>query len=186
MKHLLLLLLCSGAIWATAQPPTPKLIQTPDSLCDEAMRVYLVFRGDSVVTNCDSLYLVNSVAANNYLKYLRFVKATQRGAEFQALINLYDRRLAEQDTEYEQLRRSLETMMTTSAETMQRIESNADSVSQSLLLVNQSLTLANDNLALVKQTIKQERWNSVGKKILWGVGGLGLGILIGVLVGQGR
>lgn len=185
MRYFCLLLLVGLGHALLAQSGPSRLVRCPDSLCDEQMRVFMVYSGDSVIISCDSMYLVNQVAADNYLRYQRFVRNTAQGPSFEALINLYDRRLSSQNSEYGQMRQQFDQLIGRSVETLDDLERHSDSLDASLLAVNEALELANQNLAQAKATIKQERWNSVGRKLLWGAGGVGLGILIGVLVGNG-
>lgn len=61
---------------------------------------------------------------------------------------------------------------------MQNIDNNK-LLREENAIIHKNLNLALYDLNKAKTKIKQERWNSKGMKLLWGAGGLLLGVLVG-------
>lgn len=178
------LLLCLGLIWASFTHGQGRFKLTPDSLCTDKMRVFAVFAEDTIVVRCDTMYLVNKVAVQNYQAFRRYAQQTERGKVFQALEELYKRRLAEQKAEYDSLMEVVLRFQNHSESTMGEIESRADSMNIHLAQIDSSLIQATRTLEEVRDNVKREKRSAWWKKAGIGLGGVAIGLLLGLLIGQ--
>lgn len=182
MKQSLLLCLALGLTYLAFGQG--RFLAAPDSLCDNNMRVYGVFAGDSILITCDTMYLVNKVAVQNYRAFRRYAQHTERGQVFEALNQLYERRLSEQEAEYDSLMEVLMRFQSASQSTMGEIEGRAESIDLHLATIDSSLVKANQTLEEVRKSVRRERNRGWLKKLSIGLGGVGVGLLLGMLLGQ--
>jgi hypothetical protein len=182
MKSTLLLYLM--LVWASLSYGQGRFKLAPDSLCANQMRVFAVFSQDTIVVSCDTMYLVNKVAVHNYRAFRRYAQKTERGKIFEALNELYERRMAEQKAEYDSLMGIVQRFQSQSESTMGEIEGRADSMNFHLAQIDSSLVQATLTLAEVRDSVKREKRSAWWKKAGVGLGGVAIGLLLGLLIGQ--
>jgi len=178
------LLLCLGLAWVSLTYGQGRFKMTPDSLCANKMRVFAVFAEDTLVVRCDTMYLVNKVAVQNYRAFRHYALKTKDGKIYEALNELYERRLAEQKAEYDSLMGIVQRFQDQSESTMGEIEGRADSMNFHLAQIDSSLMQATRTLEEVRENVKREKRSAWWKRAGIGLGGVAIGLLLGLLIGQ--
>lgn len=124
----------------------------------------------------DTLFLINHRGLSQYQSVLN---------KYRELRNTYQDidkalgTLGEVGSEFETLNQNIRSLENKYEQSLlQNIENNKKLIAENAR-ISKDLESAIQNLSEAKSKIKRERWNSMGKKILWGAGGVIVGTLVG-------
>ena len=139
----------------------------------------LFFKGDTLIIQSDSVYLINSSRYNFYRNLHRAITVEETGV-CSALIESYENRLQEYIRDYETL---LENCKKTESSIgiLQQSRHDLSAAEQTLSEAGRSIEKSGVKLEDVENRIKQYRIQSRRQKILIGLAGGGIGVLVGVL-----
>lgn len=124
----------------------------------------------------DTLFIINHRGLSQYQSVLN---------KYRELRNSYNdidkalTTLGDVGYEFETLNQNMHTLENKYEQSLlQNIENNKMLIKENAR-ISKDLEAAIQNLGEAKGKIKRERWNSMGKKILWGAGGIIVGTLVG-------
>jgi hypothetical protein len=179
MKKLRLLLI----IWAVSTSIAQAQSDTRDFCDTGSYHIRLYLRNDSLVVRCDTVYLLNPATFMLYSKTynsFRTGNADQKKlvSTFSELQKLYENRIAQQDTEYVQLKAQFDSLVNNSQTYIQKSSTDLNQLNISLKQINENVKGAKQDVTESKELIRQEIRKSTGSKLRWGLGGFGIGITV--------
>jgi hypothetical protein len=142
---------------------------------------------DTLIGKCDTIYYMGKhtfqvyhnlyeAARNNDVR--RLADAYEKGRI------LYERRIEEQNNEYQLLRNEFSNLYDKSNQFLTSSTAANDSIKVSLGHANESLDRTNQIVNQLRQTLIQDKKNSNRSKIIYGGGGLLVGILTALVIAQ--
>jgi len=164
--------------------------QTPVSFdnCAE-VRSVLFIRGDVLQIACDTAYVLNTLTFRRYDAAYKDLR--KKGPSISNLMSAYDeimalqeQRLAAQQKSFEELRSNFNTLAGTTSST---IEGSAARLTHAVTSIDslKSDMLEAKRLLFETQEILEAEKRGLGlEKLLWGVGGLAAGLVLGVVISQ--
>ena len=179
----LLLVLFAGFSIAFSQPA----IRDFDN-CGTLQSV--VFNANDVVRfHCDTVYVLNKLTFRRYDAAYRDLR--KKGTNISNLMNAYDeliavqqQRLKDQDRRYNELRMNFKEL---SEETQSRIAASTTRLGSavgSMEQLNNRLTETNNLLGEARDILKAEQRSLFVNRLLWGVGGVAVGLVAGILIAK--
>lgn len=148
---------------------------------------FLTGSGDTLIIQCDSVYLLNkktfAIYQSAYERWKgRDVNIRQVFNTYENLVELQSRRIDQQELEYTLLKAQFDSLAFSSTRFIDKTGVRLGELTESLNKVNQNLEAAvgqiNDSQALLKEERKKRIKNSVA----FGAGGLTLGLLLGLVL----
>ncbi|PKP43612.1 MAG: hypothetical protein CVT95_12055 [Bacteroidetes bacterium HGW-Bacteroidetes-12] len=179
MKKLILLIaFLSIAIISIGQIKSKAII--PSNYCVSEQRPMLFTSGDTIVIECDSIYLMN---AKRYAFYKSVHEALLQDDDnvYRELLESYELRLTEHQDTYERLFSNLNLSDKITVDLIGSSQQSLASTQKSISNLQEKLDNSIKNLEIANTIIKDERRKSRNQKILTGVGGAGLGFILGVI-----
>lgn len=137
--------------------------------------------GDTLLIQCDSVFMVNK-ARYNFYKNLHAAVLNDNDSICSKLLKVFEIRLVDNEKSFNTL---LENSMKAENTYMQTINFSKKTLAETQLTLEKTLMALDDtrkNLQLANEHIRKERWNSAGKKIMVGVGGVAIGLITGILI----
>lgn len=153
------------------------------------VRALLVTTGDSLVIGCDTAYVLNVPTFRLYDHAYRDMRDRSPSlaglmSAYDEIITLQDQRLREQQQSYDELRASFESMSSASSSAFEQASRRLTDAAGDMDLLHTHLTEANRLLEETRSIMESERrgWNL--EKILWGAGGVAVGLVTGILLAR--
>ena len=153
----------------------------PLSYCSSNEPPKLFKLGDTILISCDTVYLINKIRYKFY-KDIHFAVLQDDNTEYTGLLKAYENRLNEHELAYSKLLKNCRNSEKTSLDLIDFTQKSLQNTQRSLDYSQQALEQSVKSLEQANALIKREKWNSRGQKVLVGIGGVGIGVLIGVLV----
>ena len=158
------------------------VIQTFDD-CSSVQTV-LLLSGDTFLVKCDTVYLLNKLTFRQYDGAYRDIH--KRGSSISNLMNAYDEiiglqqnRLQEQAKSYDELRSNFSSLAGDTQTKIAESSTRLNSAVASLDNLNHDLIETKRLLGEAKEIVNTEKnWLNV-EKLLWGAGGLVVGVVLG-------
>lgn len=141
----------------------------------------LIKNGETFTATCDSMYVVNK-ARFNFYRNIHKLTLSETDATFKLLLKAYEDRLSENELAYQRLLDNSKTYEGITNELIGYSKASLESTQKSLDVTQNSLCKSINDLNSATEILKEERKNGRKDKLLFGFGGVGIGILIGVLV----
>lgn len=160
----------------------------PADFCDTASyRAVQRLKGDVVKVTCDTAYLLNKKTFHLLLEsYAEYHQQTDDLSGVfsltDAYLQAYKKRVDEQRKEYDSLTHYFDSLATQSNNIAEHTQNQLQEVSSNLDSINNELGIARGNIGEAKTIIKQQQRKQWITKILWGVGGVAVGIWITTLI----
>ncbi len=148
---------------------------------------FLIGRGDTVIIQCDSVYLLNrktfSIYQSAYDKWKgRDVNVRQVFSTYENLVELQERRIGQQDLEYNRLKAQFDSLAFSSTSFIDKTGSRLGELSNDLNKVNTNLNAAITQINEAQKLLAADRKKRIKNSIAFGAGGLTLGLLLGLLL----
>jgi cysteinyl-tRNA synthetase len=178
MKHLTIILLLGTSIVAHAQPT---------EFCKEALWYKKYKSGDVLTITCDTAYLLNRYTFQYYQNlYKSFRSDDQRmkalTSSYSDMTILYEARIAQQNEEYNRLRKSFDELSEGSQQLLQKADQRLTSIQTSLTTADKNIQATQVNLALIEKNLKDEIRKSRKARLRNAATGFAAGALITGLV----
>jgi hypothetical protein len=163
--------------------------QTLQSLCEkDKYAVMFFYKGDIVTIPCDTLVVVNTATYRLY--DLVFRSNSKTLSKNEKLINslydnskvLYEHRIIEQQKDIERLQNQNDSLIRKSLALVKNTSPQLDRVDASLTEATRSIEKANSNIEEAITMVRSEMRTSNRRKVKWGLGGFGLGVITTALI----
>ncbi len=145
---------------------------------DPYQKAFLLRQGQKVDILCDSAYVITKLRYNLYEKAVQGVRNTNY-ANVYSLIEAYENALKLCQQSYDTLFWKYNATYNYSMNAIDKSTGDLKIINKDLKSVNDSLTAAQHHLDTAIKEVKATR----SQKYLWGIGGLGLGAVTGIIVG---
>lgn len=148
---------------------------------------FLTGRGDTMVIQCDSVYLLNkktfSIYQSAYEKWKgRDVNVRQVFSTYENLVELQSRRIEQQDLEYNQLKAQFDSLAFSSTIFIDKTGTKLGQLSNDLTKVNTNLNAAITQINEAQKLLAADRKKRIKNSIAFGAGGLTVGLLLGLVL----
>jgi ElaB/YqjD/DUF883 family membrane-anchored ribosome-binding protein len=179
-KNLVLLVLTIIVVVNLFSQPTS--IKSVPSVYSSSHASALMFvKRDTIVIECDTIYLINPGRYRLY-KALHEATLSDKDSLCSKILKAYQSSLLENETAYDKLLDNNKKLEKTTSDLIIYSQNSLQNVQKTLEFTQITLDQSFKSLELANNYIKKEKWNSVGKKILVGVGGACFGLLLGMLI----
>jgi len=145
---------------------------------DPYQKAFLLRQGQKVDILCDSAYVITKLRYNLYEKAVQGVRNTNY-ANVYSLIEAYENALKLCQQSYDTLFGKYNATYNYSMSAIDKSTGDLKMINKDLKSVNDSLITAQHHLDVAIKEVKATR----SQKYLWGIGGLGLGAVTGIIVG---
>jgi hypothetical protein len=182
MRMVLILLLSLVSGMSTAQLDHRVYRISGEQCIDQkAPRLYL--SGDTLIIECDSMYLLNTTRYSFYREIHQSIKL-EDSRTCQSLVLAYERSLAEEEESYRSLLENARQTDQVSSETLQNTQDELIDVQKQLRNIDLELTRNQEELKAAEENIARGKRKSNRQKVIFGVGGLAIGIISGIIIAQ--
>lgn len=168
--------LCMLSVCAFGQQ-TEKLV-FGDSLCSATAHPLLLQKGTEVRIQCDSAYLINTIRYRMYLQLHRYIREEASSQQCQPLINAYERALADSHTAYQELKQQYHQSDQLSSQWIAESRYVLENIQQSVQHTENMISQSGKDLEEAKHGLRAERKKNIMQKIMAGVAGIGIGLLL--------
>jgi hypothetical protein len=182
MKKILILLLLTISLKSQGQDDSGKTIVLSDTFCFSNRKPLPFLAGTNIYSQCDTLYIINKHRYVLYEKAADVIREKKYVNACNVLIQNYEDRLQAQNKAFYKLYDNYIKLDSVSQKTI-------SDTKNSLILVNNTIASAQNNIVVVdkkmddlKKTINEQRRKSFFDKILYGLGGIAVGILGGLII----
>jgi ElaB/YqjD/DUF883 family membrane-anchored ribosome-binding protein len=152
------------------------------SLSIESPRKFHV--NDTLIIRCDTVFIINK---DRYLFYkdLHYSVTNKKSDSLlNKIVLIYENRLKENEDAFVKLLNNSKKADTLTLDLIDYSQKRLGNIEKSLSYTQNTLNSSIRSLELANDYINKQQWNSIGQKVLIGIGGVGLGIIIGVLVNK--
>lgn len=141
----------------------------------------LFVKGDTIRVSCDTVYLMNGL---RYNFYKNMHKATLAGKDSTCtkLLKAYEIRLTEHENAYNKLLENSKQAEKVSLDMIAYSQKSLAGTQKTLEFTQTTLDQSLKSIDMAHDYIRQEKWNSKGQKLLTGISGVAVGLLVGVLI----
>jgi hypothetical protein len=181
MKRTLIFALLATSLNGLAQDDS-KTIVLNDTFCFFSHKPLPFTAGTKIYSQCDTMYIINKHRYVLYEKAADVIREKKYVNACNVLIQNYEDRLQAQNKAFNQLYNNYIKLDSVSQRTI-------SDTKNSLIQVNNTIASAQNNIVVVdkkmddlKKTINQQRRQSFFDKILYGLGGVAVGILGGLII----
>ena len=164
-----------------------QVIQTFDDCA--SLQTVLLLSGDTYLVKCYTVYLLNKLTFRQYDGAYRDIR--KRGASVSNLLNAYDEiigvqqtRLQEQARIYNELRSNFSSLAGDTQAKIVESSVRLTSAVASLDNLNNDLVETKKLLGEAKEIVNTERNRLNLEKVLWGAGGIVVGVVLGVVLAR--
>ncbi|PLX15134.1 MAG: hypothetical protein C0599_17325 [Salinivirgaceae bacterium] len=124
----------------------------------------------------DTLFIINTRGVKQYQNVLQeYHKLRNKYNDVDSVMNI----LGDVGSEFETLNQNIQALENKYEQSLLKNIENNKMLIEENTRISKDLESAIENLTEAKTKIKNERWNSMGKKLLWGTGGIIVGTLVG-------
>ena len=177
--HSFLLIFCFLGFHALAQETHLKKI---DPGFDGAKKALLFFKSDTIALDCDSVYLMNKATYAFFMLIYQNLFSNDLDLVCSNLLQSYEERLQQSHETYQKLLANCKETEKVSFDMMNDTRKSLESTQKTLDYTQLTLDQTLQTLESANKYMKKERSKSIFEKVLLGVGGLGIGLVIGVLI----
>lgn len=183
MKNLILLIQFSVIICSSVLAQYSEIKTIPVDYSSSGKAPIMFILGDTIKIECDTIFVMNK---GRYQFYKNIHTALQNGSDSTCknLLKAYELRLSDHENSYMQLVEKSSNSEKVALELVTFTKQSLTETQNTLINTQNSLQETIKNLEIANDHLKKERWNSAGKKVLIGVGGVAVGIITGVLVAK--
>lgn len=179
---LTILLFCVGVMPIFAQTKGDFVEMSADFCTNN--KVIRLDRGDTLKVSCDSV-IVLSNSQYRYLKsVLKAYKDTAEIARYEKLIQSYEESIKTSKADYDKLLANAKKTEQISFGLIDRSLATLDGTQKILNYTQTSLDHSIKSLEATEKLLKKQRRATLGQKLLVGVGGAGIGLLIGIIASR--
>jgi ElaB/YqjD/DUF883 family membrane-anchored ribosome-binding protein len=181
MKSLISILIVSIFLSINLFGQSGNLKTIPSNYCASTSSPLLFVKGDTILTTCDSIYLMNPLRYNFY-KNIHKATLSSKDSLCNKIVNAYELRLIEHEQAYNKLLDNSKQAEKVSLELIDYSQKSLAGTQKTLEFTQATLDQSLKSIDMAHNYIQQEKWNSKGQKLLTGICGVGVGLLVGVLI----
>ena len=149
-----------------------------------ASRYYLK---DTIVVNCDTVFLLNKVTYSFYKNQLKKINAADPKLKElvttqSELINLYEKRILDMGNQYTDLRKTVDENLKKSSVLIETSSGEMINLKNTLTRAQGNIAAAQDSISTVKRILIKDMARIKKNNLKWGVGGVIFGVLATIVI----
>jgi ElaB/YqjD/DUF883 family membrane-anchored ribosome-binding protein len=183
MKTLFSILIISTVMTLNLFGQTGKFKTVPAAYSFSTSSPLLFVKGDTIQVLCDTVYLMN-VMRYNFYKNIHKATLSEKDSVCSRLLNAYELRLLEHEQAYNKLLDNSKQAEKISLDMISYSQKSLAGTQKTLEFTQTTLDQSLKSIDMAHDYIQQQKWNSKGQKVLVGVCGIGIGLLVGVLIAK--
>ena len=138
---------------------------------------------DTIVVNCDTVFLLNKVTYSFYRNQLKKINATDPKLKELVtsqgeLIGLYERRILDMGNQYAELRKTFDENLKKSSSFIESSNGDMTNIKSSLTKAQGNIAAAQDSISTVKSILVKDMARIKKNNLKWGAGGVIFGVLV--------
>lgn len=149
--------------------------------CEPSYKIQSYFMHDTIIVQCDSIYVLNKFQFRDFSTILEGLTNIDYNP-YDNLITTYKEQISNCEDAFKNLKINSEKTDKICSDLIDYSLNSIEKSQKNLDYAQKSLDQALKTLDHTNKLLKKERWNSIGQKILIGLGGVGAGILVGTLI----
>ncbi len=181
MKRLYTLLIFSTIIMTNLFGQSGNIKNIPADYYSSTGSPLLFVRGDTITVNCDSVYAMNVIRYNFY-KNIHKATLENNDSTCSRLLKAYELRLNEHEEAYNKLLDNSKQAEKVSLDMIAYSQKSLAGTQKTLEFTQTTLDQSLKSIDMAHDYIQQQKWNSKGQKLLTGIAGVGVGLLVGILI----
>ncbi|HVD99083.1 MAG TPA: hypothetical protein VNB90_12825 [Cytophagaceae bacterium] len=182
MKKIFILFLALFAFQNTIQAQDNKTIILSDTFCVSTQKPKPLVPGMLVGTTCDTLYIINKHRYQLYEQAAKVIRDKKYMSTCDVVIQNYEQRLQAQNIAFEKLYHDYIALDSISQSTITQTKNSLVQVDGKLAGVQDGIGNVDQKIGDIQKTLNAQRRKSFFDKILYGVGGIAVGILGGLII----
>jgi ElaB/YqjD/DUF883 family membrane-anchored ribosome-binding protein len=183
MKRFISILIISTVVTINLYGQTGTFKTVPATYSFSTSSPLLFVKGDTLQVTCDSVYLMN-VMRYNFYKNIHKATLSEKDSVCSRLLNAYELRLLEHEQAYNKLLDNSKQAEKISLDLISYSQKSLAGTQKTLEFTQTTLDQSLKSIDMAHDYIQQQKWNSKGQKVLVGVCGIGIGLLVGVLIAK--
>jgi hypothetical protein len=167
---------------ASAQVDTSKVYILSDTFCFSNKKPLPFTAGSRILIGCDTAYVINKHRYMLYEKAADVIRERKYVNACNVLIQNYEERIEDQNKAFNQLYQNYIKLDSVSQKTIIETKNSLVQVNVTLAKTQNDIIVVDKKMDDIKKTINKQRAQSFFDKIIYGTGGLAVGILVGLLI----
>jgi len=181
MKSLFSVLILFVATTPNLYSQSGNMRSVPYDYCTSTKSPLLFVKGDTIQVTCDSIYLMN-VMRYNFYKNIHKATLAGKDSVCARLLNAYEQRLIEHEQAYNKLLDNSKQAEKVSLDLIAYSQKSLAGTQKTLEFTQTTLDQSLKSIDMAHDYIQKAKWNSKGQKLLTGISGVGIGLLLGILI----
>ena len=141
----------------------------------------LFIKGDTIRVSTDSIYLMNGMRYNFY-KNIHKATLMSKDSVCAKLLNAYELRLVEHEQAYNKLLDNSKQAEKVTQDLIDYSQKSLAGTQKTLQFTQITLDQSLKSIDMAQDYVQKAKWNSKGQKLLTGLTGAGIGLLLGILI----
>jgi hypothetical protein len=183
-KILVILFFTTLTFTAFAQTNYTEAIILSDTFCLSGHRPLPFKAGSIIQTSCDSSYMINKMRYKLYERSVEMVRDNKYVNTCKVFMENCEDRIAAQNKAFNKLYNDYIRLDSISHTVITDTRSSLIQVNNTLAKAGSDLTAVDQKMKNIQDTINQQRKKSFFDKILYGTGGVAVGVLVGLLIAR--
>ncbi len=163
-----------------SQSGSLKLI--PSEYCTSNGSPLLFTKGDTIRVSCDSIYLMSVSRYAFYKSIHKTISESDKDSVCNNLLRAYEKQLIERDKSYNKLLDNSKQAEKVSQDLIDYSQKSLAGTQKTLQFTQSTLDQSLKSIDMAQNYIQKAKWNSKGQKLLTGLTGAGIGLLLGILI----
>jgi len=152
-------------------------------VCNSSDTIKRVTKGDTIVINCNTAYILNQSVINNYRKALQNNRScTEIIKTYAVLSTTQDSVISQQKKRFNELKNKFDSLGNNMGQFLTLTQSSLTQLGDTLTHVFGTVMQTQNLLLQTKSVLEQEQQNKWNDRLKWGIGGLGVGLVATTLV----
>jgi hypothetical protein len=163
--------------------PTKEVILS-DTFCFSNKKPLPFVAGSRIKTECDTVYIINKHRYNLYEESVTMIKTGKYVNACNATVKSLEDRIESQNKAFYQLYNTYMALDSVSQKSINDTRTSLIQVNNTLVNTQNNIVEVDKKMGEIKKTINQQRRQSFMDKILYGTGGVAVGILVGLIIAR--
>ncbi len=181
MKRLIFMMIFSTFVVSDlfSQSENFKTVTAEYSISTKAPLLFM--KGDTIRVLSDSIYMMN-VRRYNFYKNIHKATLSGKDSVCAKLLNAYELRLVEHEQAYTKLLDNSKQAEKVSLDLINYSQKSLAGTQKTLEFTQTTLDQSLKSIDMAQDYVQKAKWNSKGQKLLTGLTGAGIGLLLGILI----
>ena len=154
----------------------------PSGYCTLNGSPLLFTKGDTIRVSCDSIYIMSTSRYAFYKSIHKTIAESDKDSVCTKLLSSYEKQLIDRDKSYNKLLENSKQAEKVTQDLIDYSQKSLAGTQKTLEFTQATLDQSLKSIDLAQDYVQKAKWNSKGQKLLTGICGVGIGLLVGVLI----